>query len=202
MHTAKSFDRLELSTSYPHKEAVMDSQPFITGVISIVANEAAGWLQHAKLKPWQNYMIVTIFFVLAVIISVACNGGLTGDPGRDLGIILAECAAIFAVLKPLREHATTALPSPLSGIAQRQENQRAAQEEAAAWAAATAGVPPRAGGGTIPPPPPGITGPLPPQPGMSGTFNQPLRPRQFVEDARPTVINLPTVPKPPTNPLP
>ncbi|GHO99565.1 hypothetical protein KSF_096130 [Reticulibacter mediterranei] len=180
----------------------MDSQPFITGVVSVCANETAGWLQHDQLKPWQNYTIVTIFFVFAVIISVACDGGLTGDPGRDLGIILAECIAIFAVLKPLREHATTALPSPFSGIAQRQASQHAAQEEAAAWAAALVNVPPRASASmTPPPPPPGLTGPLPPQPGMSGTFNQPLRPRQFVEDARPTIVNLPTVPKPPTKPL-
>jgi hypothetical protein len=149
-----------------------------------------------------NYIIVAFAFVLAVAACVFFGGGLTGHPGTDIGIIITECGAVFAALRPLMDQTSAVLPSPLSGIAQRQANQRTAREEAAAWAAAVANVPLRASAAVTPPPPPGITGPLPPPPGMSGTFNQPLqRPRQFVEDAKPTVINLPTVPKPPTKPL-
>jgi hypothetical protein len=177
----------------------MIPQPF-TLVLPAMAAALAAWAKDARLSTLANYIIVAVAFVLSVVGCVVLGGGLTGHPGTDIGIIITECGAVFAALKPLMDQASIVLPSPFSGAAQRQANQRATQEEAAAWAAALTNVPPRASAVT-PPPPPNITGPLPPQPGMSGTFNQPLRPRQFVEDAKPTVINLPTVPKPPTKPL-
>jgi len=178
----------------------MIPQPF-TLVFPAMAAALAAWAKDARLSALANYIIVAVAFVLSVVACIFFGGGLTGNAGTDIGIIITECGAVFAALKPLMDQASVVLPSPLSGVAGRQATQRAAQEEAAAWAAALTNVPPRASAAVAPPPPPNITGPLPPQPGMSGTFNQPLRPRQFVEDAKPTVINLPTVPKPPTRPL-
>lgn len=177
----------------------MIPQPF-TLVLPAMAAALAAWAKDARLSALANYIIVAVAFVGAVAACVFFGGGLTGHPGTDIGIIITECGAVFAALKPLMDQASAVLPSPLSGVAQRQAMSRAAQEEAAAWAAALANVPPRAS--ATPPPPPNLTGPLPPsQPGMSGTFNQPLKPRQLAQDATPTIVNLPTVPKPPTKPL-
>jgi hypothetical protein len=178
----------------------MIPQPF-TLILPAMAAALASWIKDARLPAIWNYIIVAFAFVLAVVGCIFFGGGLTGHVGTDIGIIITECGAVFAALKPLMDQASGVLPSPLSGVARRQAARRATKEEAAAWAAATANVPLRASAAVMPPPPPSITGPLPPgsQPGISGTFNQPLRPRQFVEDAKPTVINLPTV-QPPTKP--
>lgn len=88
-------------------------QPF-TLILPIIASSLAGWLKDAKFPRWANYAIIIIAFVLAVVASILLGGGLTGNAGADLGIILAECAAVFALLKPLMDQATVAVPSPLT----------------------------------------------------------------------------------------
>jgi hypothetical protein len=141
-------------------------------VISAISSEFAGWLKDARLKPWQNYAIVCFFFVIAVALSVIADGGLTGNPGTDIGIILAECTAVFAALKPLRDDAMARLRSPIGAMVA--EHQRLAEMERdfeERLAAARASVPPRAsasgvveGSGHAMPSQPGIAPEPPMQP--------------------------------------
>lgn len=190
----------------------MIPQPF-TLLFPALATALAAWIKDSRLPSWANYAIVAAAFVLAVVASIAFGGGgLTGNPGRDIGLIVAECAAVFAVLKPLMDQASAVLPSPFSKYAaKRAARLRAAREEAEAWRAAQANVPRRASAQPLPGRPwmsPGVVDgsgrSLPSQPGLSGSWSHPLPgTKQFVEDATPTAVDVPAaVPKrPPTNPL-
>jgi hypothetical protein len=178
----------------------------------VVAATLAAWIKDSRLPQWGNYAIVAAAFVLAVVLSIAFGGGLTGNPGRDIGIIIAECAAVFAALKPLMDQASSLLPSPFSKYAaKRLARLRVAKRNAEAWKATTNPVPPRASAQPLPGRPwmsPGVVDgsgrSLPSQPGLSGSWSHPLPgTKQFVEDATPTAVDVPAaVPKrPPTNPL-
>ncbi len=154
----------------------MIPQSIIPLALSALASEVAGWLKDDKLQPWQNYAIVMVFFAIAVALSVIVDGGLTGDPGRDLGLILAECTAVFAALKPLRDSAMTKLPSPLGAMAARAAKRDEMQREVAAmWAAARAAVPQRASAGGVVE---GTGRAMPSQPGIdiTPTPEPPLQP--------------------------
>src|SRR5581483_1212901 len=130
----------------------MIPQPF-TLILPVIASALAGWLKDLTLPRWANYAITIACFVAAVVASIALGGGLTGDPGKDLGLIIAACTAVFAALKPLTDEMSIAVSSPLTRWTKRG---RARREAMAAWKATLAKVPPRAHAPNNAPTMPGI----------------------------------------------
>jgi hypothetical protein len=91
-------------------------QPF-TLILPALASMIAGWLKDDELPSVANFAIIVVLFALAVAACVLVGGGLSGNPGADISLIIAECAAVFGLLKPVMDQAAKTVPSPIAAAA-------------------------------------------------------------------------------------
>jgi hypothetical protein len=78
----------------------------------------AGWLKDDNLPAWANFAIIVALFVVSVAACILVGGGLSGNPGADISLIIAECAAVFGLLKPVMDRAAATVPSPIAALAE------------------------------------------------------------------------------------
>jgi len=91
-------------------------QPF-TLILPALASMIAGWLKDDDLPSWANFAIIVALFVVSVALCILVGGGLSGNPGADISLIIAECAAVFGLLRPVMDQTARSVPSPLAMIA-------------------------------------------------------------------------------------
>jgi hypothetical protein len=126
----------------------MIPQP-MTLAIPAFAVALVAWLRDARLPRIANYAIILVFFGVSVYLCIVLGGGLTGDSGKDAGIIIAECAAVFALLESAMNTVSTVIPSPLGGIAANMAKKVEQQREFEQWQAS---LKPQVSRASAPPP--------------------------------------------------